>query len=57
MPAPGRLARLDAEAIQSLASTLRRLQQLACQVTMAALDASVARVGAKRLAELVPPEV
>ena len=37
-------------------ATLRRLQHLAGQVTLAALDASVATVGARRLAELVPAE-
>jgi DNA-binding transcriptional MerR regulator len=47
---------LDAERIRELATTLAQLQRLAGQVVLAALDASVARVAAQRLAELVPPD-
>jgi DNA-binding transcriptional MerR regulator len=47
---------LEPETVRDLAATLRRLQHLAGQVTIAALDASVAKVGARRLAELVPPD-
>ena len=45
---------LDADRIRDLAATLARLQHTAGQVLVASLDASVAAVGAKRLAELVP---
>jgi DNA-binding transcriptional MerR regulator len=47
---------LDADRVRELATTLARLQQNAGQVLLAALDASIARVGATRLSELVPPE-
>jgi len=47
---------LEPATVRDLAATLRRLQQLAGQVTLAALDASVAEVGARRLAELVPTD-
>jgi DNA-binding transcriptional MerR regulator len=47
---------LDAETVATLAASLRRLQHLAGQVTLAALDASVAKVGARRLGELVPAD-
>lgn len=46
---------LDADRVRELASTLARLQHDAGQVLLAALDASVAKIGAQRLAELVPP--
>lgn len=45
---------LDADRTRELAATLARLQHTAGQVLLASLDASVAKVGAKRLAELVP---
>jgi DNA-binding transcriptional MerR regulator len=45
---------LDADRIRELAGTLSRLQHTAGQVLLASLDASVAKIGAKRLAELVP---
>lgn len=45
---------LDADRIRELAATLARLQHTAGQVLLASLDASVATVGAQRLAELVP---
>ena len=45
---------LDADRIRELGTTLARLQHTAGQVLLASLDASVAAVGAKRLAELVP---
>lgn len=48
---------LDAPRTRELATTLGRLQHLAGQVLQAALDASVAEVGRRRLGELVPPEV
>ena len=44
---------LDADAAGHLAATLARLQATARQVLVAALDASVARRGRERLAELV----
>jgi hypothetical protein len=47
---------LDAERVRELAGTLARLQHDAGQVLLAALDASVAKVGARRLAELVPDQ-
>jgi DNA-binding transcriptional MerR regulator len=47
---------LDAERTRDLATTLARLQHLAGQVVLAALDASVARVAKQRLAELVPDD-
>lgn len=46
---------LDRERAAALASTLGQLHQSAGQVLAAALDASVAREGSKRLAALVPP--
>lgn len=46
---------LDADRVRELASTLARLQHDAGQALLAALDASVAKIGAQRLAELVPP--
>jgi DNA-binding transcriptional MerR regulator len=49
-------ADLDAERAHQLAATLARLQHDAGQVVLAALDASIARVAAERLAELIPPE-
>jgi DNA-binding transcriptional MerR regulator len=45
---------LDADAAAALASTLGQLQRTAAQVVAAALDASIAREGAKRLGSLVP---
>jgi hypothetical protein len=47
---------LDPASVARLAGTLRRLQHLAGQVTLAALDASIGKVGGRRLGELVPPE-
>lgn len=47
---------LDADRVRELATTLARLQHIAGQVLLATLDASVAEVGAKRLAELVPAD-
>ena len=47
---------LDADRIRELGTTLARLQHTAGQVLLASLDASVAAVGAKRLAELVPDQ-
>ena len=47
---------LDPDTVRELAATLRRLQHLAGQVTLAALDASVAKVGSRRVGELVPHE-
>ena len=44
---------LDAERTEELARTLARLQHSAGQVLLAALDASIAKVGAKRLGALV----
>ena len=44
---------LDADAAGQLAATLARLQATARQVLVAALDASVARLGRERLGELV----
>lgn len=49
-------ADLDAERTRELATTLARLQHAAGQVVAAALDASLSRLAARRLAELVPPE-
>lgn len=46
---------LDTETARRLAETLARLQATARQVVIAALDASVARVGRERLAALVEP--
>ncbi len=46
---------LDAAETSELASALARLRHAASQVVAAALDASLARVGTKRLGELVPP--
>ncbi len=46
---------LDGSRTAALASTLAQLQQAAAQVLAAALDSSVSREGAKRLARLVPP--
>ena len=45
---------LDSARVQELATTLARLQHTAGQVLLAALDSSIAKVGARRLAELVP---
>jgi DNA-binding transcriptional MerR regulator len=47
-------ADLDAADAGELATTLARLRQAAGQVVAAALDASIARVGARRLEHLVP---
>ncbi len=47
---------LDADRVRELAATLARLQHTAGQVLLAALDKSVAEVGAQRLTELVPGE-
>jgi len=47
---------LDADAAAELATTLARLQALARQVVVAALDASLARTGRARLGELLPGE-
>jgi DNA-binding transcriptional MerR regulator len=47
---------LDAARARALATTLARLQHAAGQVVVAALDASLAAVGAQRLAELVPAD-
>jgi DNA-binding transcriptional MerR regulator len=44
---------LDAERTRDLASTLARLQHGAGQIVQASLDASLARLAARRLAELV----
>lgn len=44
---------LDTEGARALATTLARLQATARQVLVAALDASVAKVGRERLAQLV----
>jgi DNA-binding transcriptional MerR regulator len=52
LPAEWRVE-LDDERARALAGTLARLQLTAGQVLAAALDASVARIGAQRLAELV----
>jgi DNA-binding transcriptional MerR regulator len=46
---------LDAARVRELAATLARLQHAAGQVLLASLDTSVATVGSRRLAELVPP--
>jgi hypothetical protein len=46
---------LDSEQARELALTLARLQAAARQVLVAALDASVARVGRDRLGQLVDP--
>lgn len=46
---------LDHERTAELASTLAQLGQTAGQVVAAALDMSLAREGARRLAQLVPP--
>jgi len=46
---------LDAARANELTTTLARLQHTAGLVLLAALDASIAEVGARRLAELVPP--
>ena len=46
-------AELDSERARDLAHTLARLQLVARQVLGAALDASVARLGRERLAELI----
>lgn len=46
-------AELDSERARELAHTLARLQLVARQVLGAALDASVARLGRERLAELI----
>jgi DNA-binding transcriptional MerR regulator len=43
---------LDADRVTELATTLRQLRQTAGQVVAAALDASIAREGGRRLAEL-----
>jgi DNA-binding transcriptional MerR regulator len=45
---------LDGERARELAGTLDRLRRAAEQVMLAALDASIARIGAQRLAELIP---
>ena len=50
------LERRVQERTAELADTLARLQQAANQVVAAALDASIAKIGGKRLAELVPDE-
>jgi DNA-binding transcriptional MerR regulator len=47
---------LAAERAGELAGTLARLQHTARQVVAAALDASLAQIGARRLAELIPPD-
>ena len=47
---------LDGPKAAALAGTLAQLRQTAGQVLVAALDASIAREGAERLARLVPPE-
>jgi DNA-binding transcriptional MerR regulator len=48
---------LTPEATARLAQTLDQLQRVAGQVLTAAFDASVARIGGDRLAELVPDEL
>jgi DNA-binding transcriptional MerR regulator len=45
---------LDSERTRELAGTLGRLRQAAEQVMLTALDASIARIGAQRLSELIP---
>ena len=47
---------LDPGDVERVATTLARLRQTAGQVVAAALDASLAELGTKRLAELVPDE-
>lgn len=47
---------LDAERTAELAGVLARLRALANSVVLASLDASVARVGARRLAALLPDD-
>lgn len=44
---------LDTERARKLAETLVRLQAIARQVLVAALDASIARLGRERLGELI----
>jgi DNA-binding transcriptional MerR regulator len=46
---------LDAAGTRDLATTLTRLQTTARQVTVAALDSSLARTGRERLGQLIPP--
>lgn len=48
-------ASLDADDARELARTLARLQATARQVLVAALDASVARLGRERLGQLIDP--
>ena len=48
-------SRLDNEDARALAATLAQLQATARQVLVAALDASVARLGRERLGELIAP--
>jgi hypothetical protein len=46
---------LDTDEARALATTLAQLQATARQVLVAALDASVARLGRERLSELIAP--